>query len=57
MLRMLMIMHHNTLYAPMHCMLYLVTHICTYAIDPAELKMEVHGGASPMAAQRSTSIK
>jgi hypothetical protein len=25
----------------MHCMLYLVSHICTYAIDSAELKMEV----------------
>jgi hypothetical protein len=25
----------------MHCMLYLVSHICTHAIDPAELKMEV----------------
>jgi hypothetical protein len=25
----------------MYCMLYLVSHICTYAIDLAELKMEV----------------
>jgi hypothetical protein len=57
MLRRLMIMHHNTLCITMHCMLYLVTHICTYAIDPAELKMEVQGGASPVMAQRSTSVK
>jgi hypothetical protein len=43
-------MHHNTLCTPMHYMSYLVTHICTYAIDPAELQMEVQGGASPMEA-------
>jgi hypothetical protein len=50
-------MYDNTLCTLMHCMLYLVTHICTYAIDPAELKMEVQGGASPMEAQRFTSVK
>jgi hypothetical protein len=25
----------------MHCMLYFMSHICTHAIDPTELKMKV----------------
>jgi hypothetical protein len=37
-----MIMHHNILCTPCTAC-YLVTHICTYAIDPAELKMKVQG--------------
>jgi hypothetical protein len=36
MLRLLMIMHHNALLHPVHCMLYLVSHICTFVIDHTE---------------------
>jgi hypothetical protein len=42
MVRMLMIMHHNTLCTPCIALVFMA-HICTYAIDPAELKMEVQG--------------
>jgi hypothetical protein len=35
-----MIMHHITLCTHMHCTLCLVSHACTFALDPVEPELE-----------------
>jgi hypothetical protein len=42
-----MAMHHIALCTLMHCTLYLVSHICTFALDPAEPELEEPLDPSP----------